>query len=230
VYGFIINEILEMMHGLRYIIRSPLSYLEQSYNNRYQEKEEGLIGIWHNDDDFGEGYSVYKSELAITKMAEKVSGALSFLYNLKQISNILPQISSSITEIKSMSESILPTINNTIYDIQSEIRKRRIALEDKKNELIQVEKKLDPHNAAIDKEHEEAQRKDKEENKKETSNISRYYIESIYSHNHTDYTSLNEEKRMLLNEISNSESDILRRESFISKLNECIEEIKKNND
>ena len=131
-----------MMHGLRYIIRSPLSYLEQSYNNRYQEKEEGLIGIWHNDDDFGEGYSVYKSELAITKMAEKVSGALSFLYNLKQISNILPQISSSITEIKSMSESILPTINNTIYDIQSEIRKRRIALEDKKNELIQVEKNL----------------------------------------------------------------------------------------
>ena len=54
VKEFILNEVDELMRGLRTIMKMPMDYLTKCYEQRFHKPETNIIGIWHGSDDFGE--------------------------------------------------------------------------------------------------------------------------------------------------------------------------------
>lgn len=156
VNEFILNEVEELMRGLRNIMKMPLNYLQKCYEARNHKLESNIIGIWHDSDDFGAGYNVYKSELAMAVMAEKITGSIDFLSNLKEFAVILPQLNDSIEEIKKMSKDIMPELVRSIADIQKEIDMRTTGLHAKEADYEGLLSEMKMHVDAIDKLYEDA--------------------------------------------------------------------------
>lgn len=229
VNEFVLNEVQEMMRGLRQIMKMPMKYLTESYELRSHRPESNIIGIWHGSDDFGEGYDVYKKELAMAVMAEKITGAIDFLGNLRQFAAILPQLNDSIDEIKKMSVDIVPQLVKAIEEIQTEIQVRTSCLNIKEAEYEVVKSKLKTHEDIIDKMYHDAKQLQEGLSEAERRVISRYTYESKYREENAEYVSLCKRQAEMSSEISKMRSDINRRDGFKGRLAKCVSVATTNN-
>lgn len=223
VKEFILNEVDEMMRGLRNIMMMPMDYLTKCYETRFHRPESNIIGIWHSSDDFGEGYNVYKSELAMAVMAEKITGSIDFLSNLKEFAVILPQLNDSIEEIKSMSVNIVPKLQQSILDIQKEIHTKTSHLNAKEVEYDTIEIKMKPHVDTIDNLYEDEKNAQMNLPEESRVNVLRYTFESRYRELHKEYDELCKKRNKLSTEISEMKSDINKRTTFCSRLERCVD-------
>ena len=223
VKEFILNEVEEMMRGLRSIMKMPMDYLTRCYETRFHKPESNIIGIWHSSDDFGVGYNVYKSELAMAVMAEKIVGSIDFLSNLKEFAVILPQLNDSIEEIKSMSLNIVPKLQQSISDIQNEVQMRTLHLNTKETEYDTIVIKMKPHVDTIDKMYEDETNAQMHLPEESRVNVWRYTFESKYREQHKDYDALCQKHNELSAEISEIKSDIKKRTTFRSRLERCVD-------
>ena len=223
VKEFILNEVDELMRGLRTIMKMPMDYLTKCYEQRFHKPETNIIGIWHGSDDFGASYNVYKSELAMAVMAEKITGSIDFLSNLKEFAVILPQLNDSIKEIKRMSIDIVPKLLQSISGIQKEIQIRTSLLNAKEAEYDALQCKMKPHVDTIDQMYKDAKNSQMNLPEELRVNVWRYTYESKYREQHEEYDALCKRNNELSTEISGMKSDINKRETFCSRLERCVD-------
>lgn len=135
---FIIKEVNEMVERLREICEKPEIVINKLKNKTNQISEGysfvrnfktkntvnnatlGFVSKIDHDEDV-ELFAVYPKEKVIVDKICKVSGALQFLDNLKQLSNILPEINAVIDELSNMNIQLLPQLDNTIELIGGDI-------------------------------------------------------------------------------------------------------------
>lgn len=226
---FVLNEVGELMRGLRIIMNTPMAYLTQCYAERSHRPEANIVGIYHGSDDFGAPYEVYRSELAMAVMAEKVTGSIGFLDNLKKFADILPQVKDSVDEIKRMAVGIVPQLVQGIAKLKNEIDVRTRLLNDKEAEYESLQSELKPHAEIIDRMYEEA--KNAELNKPQESRVTvwRSTCESEYRSQHEDYDKLCNRDSEMASEISKMRSDINKRDAFRRRLDKCVEVVNGSN-
>ena len=189
---WIINEIDQMMKGLRLINLHTQYVLEQMTS--HPSKDEGLYRSIRN---ISEGeksiMKILKDEFTIMFKMEKISGALDFLENMNKLKNIHLQVQDSIDEIKKQNLDLLPELKNAISRIE-------LNLESNKSHLQELEETK----KNIENEKDEAKTSYKERNELLTKLINSALIQE-FEKNHPEYVSLNKELEKLCVEKSEDE-------------------------
>ena len=208
---WVINEVKEMMRGLKRIATNPAYEIERLFKDRGARVGNGIINVRYANNYDKEDYKIYKDETDVVFKAEKITGALQFLDNLTQFSKILPVIQEYIDEIKELNIRIQPEILNCINKVQRDIDRitpKRIALEEK---IEAVGNLIKPHSEKIDK------------LIADNTSKKRHEILSDYKKENPEYITLCNERDELNSELSPIVSEIIDRNHFISRLSSCIE-------
>lgn len=151
---FILSEIKKMIFGLHCIMSNPKNEIDE-IKKRIPSERDGYIFVRQFTNEDKELYEILPDEKLITDKIYKISSALAFLENLKELSSILPTVTQYIDEIISMNNSIRPEIHilqaKVIKDIDAWNKK-------KENNLLEIEKNaslLFSHVKIIKKQYEE---------------------------------------------------------------------------
>ena len=208
---FVINEVREMVSGLKNIANQPNTEISRFINKRRNVVSNGFCysvrNIWESEVN---DYEVYRDEMNIAFKAEKVTGALLFLDKLSELAELLPTIQESIKEIKLLNNALIPELEEKIFNIQNVINEQNKKVESLEKSLKTLNEKMQPHEDIIQKLQETCkEQEEKNEVKK------KYKIE-----NH-EYEQLCLEKEGLLNSISALKGHIQKRSNFIARLKEC---------
>lgn len=214
VKEWIVNELAEMMSGLRYIAQHSSEAINRFIGNKNDNIQNGFCynvrNIWESEI---RDYGVYKSEMDLTFKAEKITGALLLLEKLQPLTEISPMIQCSIDEIKQLNRDLSPEIDSQITKIQEEVdlyKQRLLSLE---ADLATLEEKVAPHNKCIAELQEGKSLNEKNEIRK------RYMMENHeYDSLCSDIVSVNEK-------IKDVKTRISKREGFVHCLEECVERI-----
>ena len=211
---WVLNEVKEMVHGLHGILDNPAFHVKDMLS-----KNAGLLAnreyITVRNMSWSERstYGVYPEEMTMAIQAEKITGALDFLGNLSALSQVIPDISGFIAEIRDMAVAIIPKLDDMVSTIMTKVAIAKDKKAGKESRLESILKAIEPHDAAIDHLYETRSKEDKDK--------SRGYFESTYSASHKDYVSLKTHKDELSDEIDKLARDIRMREGFEDKLLGC---------
>ena len=213
---FIVNEINEMVSGLRNIANSPDTEIKRFIKNAKNERV--LNGFCYRVRNIGyeeKGeYEVYQNEMNIAFKAEKITGALLFLEKLSELTKILPSIQNSIDEIKRLNNNLMPELEDRILKIRNSIDEQREQLKRHEVLLENINKQMETHTENIKK------LKGACENSDEKSQV-----ENKYKLENPHYVQLCSEKEKLQVKIDEINTHIRKRNNFIEHLKECVERI-----
>lgn len=214
VKKWIINEISEMMSGLKFIAQNPAAAIYNFVNNK---KGNILNGFCYNvrniSDTEVEDYEVYKNEMNLAFKAEKITGALLLLEKLQPLTEISSAITNSIEEIKRMSISLLPEVSNQIINIQHNVEMHKQHLANYEKEQSELTEKLAPYEERITLLQEGKLSYERQQI------IKNYIIEN------PEYETLRSKIDGINNQIREIRKHLVKRENFIRCLTECIERI-----
>ena len=213
----VVNEVKEMVGGLRKMLE-PSSHFMDNYTSSARQKTDCDYLTVRNM--YGDELSTYKAfpeEMSMAVKAEKVTGSLAFLDNLRSLSTTIPCIEDAIKEICEMARLIIPGIEAMIMKLSNQISTLELKLEKKAEEIEFIKDKIEPHNKEIDRLF-NLQRLDNED-------IFRYMVEASYRKDHQDYIDLQEKHSALLDEKHKLENEMLQRKSFRTQLEKCISSI-----
>lgn len=226
---WIINEIKEMMIGMRKVMNSPKEELE--YHLGFNRDIE--IGLYHfrncTPRDI-EDYEVLPTEKIIAFKAEKITGCLFLLEGLRkltEITQITQIIVPYIEEIEEMNIRIQPEIEEHMANLNRSIKKLQADLDVLNNEIEKLEPMMTRHNNGIE---EVRQKMNKKANEKRKHTWVEYFAseaEQEYRKTHPEYVKLKNE----YDELRDRRKDVLRRikgiKRFFEILNNCMERIQK---
>lgn len=143
VKTWIKNELEEMMKGLRRINYNVEAEIEKFKKEIHPGADDFLCVRNINEHDI-EDYKAFPKEMAPAYKAYKISGALHFLENLSQLSEVYVFVSDYIDELKRINIEILPeietalgSIDTTLTDLHKELDRLNI----RKNV---IDKKIEP--------------------------------------------------------------------------------------
>ena len=169
-----------------------------------------------------EEYKAMPKEKVIAFKAEKITGSLLLLDNLKKLSEIASVIIPYIAEIEEMNLKLQPEIELHLKNISEDINKLNIKLNSVIKELEPLTTKLQYHKNKIDdlleKTNKGRENKDK---------ISKYEAEKSYEKKHPEYTVLKNRIEKLTEQKDALEKEITRRENFVKILTKCKKRIAK---
>lgn len=214
---FIKNEVDEMMRGLRNIMANPKGYLDRMVLAKNKENSSRYLTIRNISSDEIRDYEVYPHEMVMVFEAEKISGALEFIEGLTELEQIDGNISSVVEEIISMTEKLLPELENNIASVQSEIDRLNKKEEELAAEIESLEKRMEPHVSAINATW--------EKRRTERNTYNRYDIEYEYKEKHPEYVHLINQAEDKESEKSEVRKDRWAREGFLERLEECRNDI-----
>ena len=211
---FIVNEINEMMSGLKYIAQYPNKAIDKFIRGSNDDISNGfgynVRHIWKTEI---EDYNIYKNEMEIAFKAEKITGALLFLDKLMQLAELFPIIQDSINNLKVLNNSLCPELNAQINEIQYNIDILNQEQEKLESLLEKLEEKILPHKKQIEKLEEGKSQYDKNE------------IKRKYKTENSEYSSLCSEIERIQIRINDVKTHIRKRTNFIALLKECLERI-----
>ena len=211
---FIVNEINEMMSGLKYIAQYPNKAIDKFIRGSNDDISNGfgynVRHIWKTEI---EDYNIYKNEMEIAFKAEKITGALLFLDKLMQLAELFPIIQDSINNLKVLNNSLCPELNAQINEIQYNIDMLNQEQEKLESLLEKLEEKILPHKKQIEKLEEGKSQYDKNE------------IKRKYKTENSEYSSLCSEIERIQIRINDVKTHIRKRTNFIALLKECLERI-----
>lgn len=147
VQKWIKGEISTMMKGLGLLIRTKRVIHNRYLTSAGQDIADRIHRVRNMNDKTN--YGVYGEEMDMAIKAEKVSGAVSFLDNLTELSKELPEIESTIEKIKKIASSLLPDMERMIEKIGSEIKSKSDEKNKKEKSLIPIKNRLKPHERVI---------------------------------------------------------------------------------
>ena len=228
VKEWIVNEIEEMMVGIRKIMSSPREELER-YLGFKRHIDIGSYRIFRNctTQDIKE-YEVLPNEKVIAFKAEKITGCLLLLDNLRKLTEIAPVIIPYIEEIELMNQRIQPEVEKYINSLTLDIKKLN-------DDLDNVLKELGPLDIIMKRHKEEIEKLKKEMNEKSRGGkvtgswivYSTYDAEQEYKKTRIDYTKTKQRHEELTEKKEKLERRIRRRENFLSILMKCKKRIAK---
>lgn len=211
---WVLNEVKEMVKGLHGILDNPAFHVKDMLS-----KNAGLLAnreyITVRNMSWSERstYGVYPEEMTMAIQAEKITGALDFLGNLSALSQVIPDISGFIAEIRDMAVAVIPKLDAMVSSIEAKVAIAKEKLVGKEIRLESVLGALEPHVAEIDRLYDTRSEEDKDK--------SRVHFESTYSSTHKDYVTLKAHRDELSEQIAKLETDIRMRESFRGELLGC---------
>lgn len=222
---WIVNEVQEMMIGIREIMNKPEAVLERYLE--VQSTDIDFYNIFRNCSTIDRvDYEVLPNEKVISFKAEKITGCLFLLDNLRRIEELAPIITPFIEEIEQMNLQIQPEIESHLTILDKDIISLKNTLKQLVKEIDILNTQLDIHTKAIELLRQELTKKGNEQ---------RYggweYIcltpeaEKKYSENHPDYVSLNKEIADLLQQKTKLHEHIDRRKRFLKILQKCKQRI-----
>jgi len=141
---WIVNEIEEMMKGVKAIMLSPKESLEKFINSYTEESEYNTSVGFHQlvsncyGNDVKE-YMILPQEKIMAYKAEKITGCLKLLDNLKQLQQITNVADECIREIEKYNYELYPEIIQHINVITIEIIKLEKRLNKKQEELLELQ-------------------------------------------------------------------------------------------
>jgi hypothetical protein len=228
---WIVNEVEEMMKGLRLYMSSPDAELAEFLNAKrkasiydiHEVAEYAFKDVIRNCGNRDrEEYKAMPKEKVIAFKAEKITGSLLLLDNLKKLSEIASVIIPYIAEIEEMNLKLQPEIELHLKNISEDINKLNIKLDSVIKELEPLTTKLQYHKNKIDdlleKTNKGRENKDK---------ISKYEAEKTYEKKHPEYTVLKNRIEKLTEQKDALEKEITRRENFVKILTKCKKRIAK---
>lgn len=213
----IVNEIWEMVGGLRVMLDPSNSYMDR-YIAAIGKRGPSDYETVRNMDIYDRNkYRVYPEEMGLAVKAEKITGSLNFLDNLTRLSETIPIVKDAIGEIIGLSAALLPQMESMITRLDSEVTllEERLAVEVVMLEKIRAE--LKPHDEKIDWIY--------ESRKKDDENLWRSEVEAEYREKHEDYANLKDEDAEQSSLINKLRDDMTQRGSFRNRLEKCVKRI-----
>ena len=168
------------------------------------------------------------NEKVIAFKAEKITGCLLLLDNLRKLTEIAPVIIPYIEEIELMNQRIQPEVEKHINSLTLDIKKLN-------DDLDNVLKELDPLDIIMKRHKEEIEKLKKEMNEKSRGGkvtgswivYRTYDAEQEYKKTHIDYSKTKQRHEELTVKKEKLERRIRRRENFLSILMKCKKRIAK---
>lgn len=219
---YVMNEVQEMISGLRNILAYPRQYFDTRIAHKNDQNESHYLGIRNMNSADKRLYAAYPNEVIKVFQAEKIAGSLDFLEKLSELKPIYSQVQDVIDEIKGLGQKFLPQLESNIEEINKDIEELQ-ANEDNLSEQISVlNKKIEAHTAKIDSLYE---RKKKKADEDET--IYRYSVENEYTASHPEYSSLIKERDDLSSKRSKIHEERCQRKCFHSTMSNYYKTIQK---
>lgn len=224
---WIVNEVDEMMQRMRIVMSSPKEVLED-YLKFNQDIEISYYHIFRNCSTRDrKDYEVLPEEKVMAFKAEKITGCLFLLDNLKKLTEIAPVIVPYINEIEQMNLRIKPEIDSHINGLKIDIEMLNEKLRIVNDEIDKLNPVLDSHKKAIEEVRKEMNKKANEGRIYSHVEYGTWEAEQKYKKTHpeyvktkTEYDELKERKEKLLRRIE-------RRERFLEILIKCKKRIAK---
>ena len=229
VKEWIVNEVDEMMVGVRSIMRSPQKELER-YLSIQHSIDIGSYSLFRNctTQDITE-YEGLPQEKVMAFKAEKITGCLLLLDNLRRLTEIAPIIIPYIEEIESMNLQLQPEIDKHLDSLTIDISRLRGELRDILKELKPLEPSMAKHKKIIETLQKELNRKS-EEGKPKWAWIKVYLkqdAEKEYIKTKPDYLSQKKQYEALTEKKEMLQGKIYKRENLFDILTACKERIAK---
>lgn len=224
---WIINEVEEMMVGIRNIMNSPKEELED-YLKFKHDIEIGSYHIFRNCSTRDKkDYEVLPNEKVIAFKAEKITGCLFLLDNLRKLTEIAPVIVPYIEEIELMNLRIQPEIATYIESLTNDVNSLNSYLNDVITEMKSLEPALERHKKAIEDVRIEMNKKANEGKEYPTIEYSTYEAEQKYRNSNSEYVKFKEKYDELNTRKGKLQKRIERRKRFLEILNKCMKRIAK---
>ena len=223
---WVLDEVKEMIQGLKVIFDSPKESLEKHLNILQEKIDLGAYEfvIKSVQDNEVIQYSVFPNEKTIVFKAEKITGALLFLDNLKKFKDISPDIDRAISFIEEINLKIYDEIEYFINNLTIEINKSEVILNEIREEFKNIKEEEEEH---LNKIEEIINENSKKEDIIILSKEDKQRIKNEYINSTPDYKSLLDKKRDLYRNIESLTKEINMRENFYSLLKTCKKRIEK---
>ena len=228
---WIVNEVEEMMKGMRLYMSSPDRELEDFLNVKKRPKlfelhevaEYALRDVIRNCNERDrEEYKALPKEKIIAFKAEKITGSLLLLDNLRKLTEIATVIVPYISEIEEMNLRLQPEIERHMNNISADIKQLNIKLDEVVKALEPLKMLFESHKKEI-----ERMRKEINKRKEEKDKISGWKAEKNYEEQHPEYLQQKVKLEKVTETIEGLEKDIKRRENFLKILTKCKNRIAK---
>ena len=228
VKQWIVNEVEEMMVGIREVINSPKKELEY-FLNIDRDIDIGSYRLFKNCSDTDrKDYEVLPDEKVLAFKAEKITGCLLLLDNLRSLTEIAPIIIPYIEEIEQMNRRLLPEIDSHIESLKRDIQRLEDNLAAVKKKIHSIVPTMKNNNRDIEK-----LRKKMNKAKNEASNDGGIYTHSTeeaekeYVKVHPEYVQLKKDYDELKKNEAELEKRIDRRNRFLEILEKCKNRVSK---
>lgn len=210
---YVMNEVTEMMKGLRAILENPKHFHDALAKVKVPELLINVRNIWDNDK---VRMRAYPQECTFLFKVEKIAGALHFLNNLQKISstfiNISQEIDKHIDELLRYNFELYPQIKEQCETIGKRLKTEEIRYEIKNKEKENIIQQMKPYDEELSS-----------LLKKASSWSERNAIESDFKSSHPRYKKLLESKSEKENELSEIHQKINEYKNFISLLKESMD-------
>ena len=213
----IVNEIREMVGGLRVMLEPTNSFMERYIAAIGTGCRKDYETVWNMDRYDRNKYRVYPEEMGMAVKAEKITGSLDFLDNLKRLSETIPYVKDAIGEIIEMSAALLPQMEQMIARLDSEITHLEERLEEENGKLEKIQAELKPHEEKIDRIY--------ESRKKDDENLWRSQVENEYGEKCEEYAELKKQEAELVSQINKLSDEKTQRGSFRNRLEKCVKRV-----
>lgn len=220
---WIVNELKEMMAGLRKVLNSPDSEIRKHLNVRTDVpiQHYNLVRNCYHLDQVE--YKVLPHEKTIAFKAEKITGCLKLLENLNKLKEISPYVQKCINEIISMNRIIKPEITSHVDNIEADVKRLESELSKVLDKKHQLEMLINPHKKAI--------KTLLEQMNKEAKKYHMIYgfgeAERKYEKEHREYSRLKEKLSELVEKEDEVRKHIALRQKFVGELERCLERIER---
>lgn len=220
---FLKNEINAMLAGLDHVVANPDAFLNKFSTMTSKDNDTSFITVRAQMND-GEKlkFKVYRFEMAVAFMAEKIMNALMLLNNLESVSTVYSPVQDAVLKVKEISMKGLPKVKECADKMIPKLNNLREALN-------KIGAGLERITSEIEK-HEEVITSMVEERNKKGESVSFYSIEQEYKNTHKEYSNLCEEKKKLVDEQSKANEELRTRLDFLDVLNDCIDMVEKISD
>ena len=147
---WILNELDEMLRGLKTIVACPKKVVEDYIKEQKNTIEIGYYKLVRNCStrDIQE-YEIFPNEKIMAIKAEKITGCLLLLDNLRRLEDLSPIVNDYIKDIKGMNRNILPEIKTSIIHLENNISRLEKNLNQVLMELNNIKIIIAKHNKMI---------------------------------------------------------------------------------
>lgn len=213
----VVNEVREMIGGLRVMLEPSNSFMERYISQVGASGRKDYETVRNMDRYDLAKYRVYPEEMATAVKAEKITGALDFLDNLKLLSETIPSVNDAIREIVELSAALRPQMERMINRLTAEITGLEVRLEEEEAKLAKIQAELKPHEEEIDRIY--------ESRKEEEKNLWRSDVERAYGEKHEAYLKLKNQESEQSSLISGLRDEKFQRGSFKGRLEKCVKRV-----